>query len=219
VQPEEHRLARSAEEVFLAVGGHGIPRDDLVMLDAPLPIEGVLMNTRWLSLLPAPLLAIAIASPIALAGPTNVPLRGSLATHETLELFPADGVCAGSFAKGTTAVIGAASQLGRVSGRGTDCINIVGGSPNLPVFAFANGELTLTAANGDQLTVTYSGAFTPTTNDPTNPQAAIYAITGTFQVTGGTGRFANATGQGVLNGSENTRTFQGHLELTGTISY
>ena len=178
------------------------------------------MNTRWFSLVPAALLAIAIASPVALAGPTNVPLKGSLATQETLEFVPpppSDGVCAGSVAKGTTAVIGTASHLGRVSGRGTDCINMSGGSP--PSFAFTNGELTLTAANGDQLTVTYSGTFTPTTNDPTNPQAAIYAISGTFQVTGGTGRFANATGQGVLSGFENIRTFLGHLELTGTISY
>ena len=89
----------------------------------------------------------------------------------------------------------------------------------MPSFAFTNGELTLTAANGDQLTVTYSGAFTPTTNSPTDPQAAIYAIAGNFWVKSGTGRFAKATGNGFLFGSENTITRQGYLELTGTISY
>ena len=178
------------------------------------------MNTRWLSLLPAALLAIAIASPVALAGPTNVPFKGNLATQETIELFPSDVVCTGSFAKGTTAVIGNATHLGRVSGRGTDCINISGSPTNpLPSFAFTNGELTVTAANGDQLTFTYSGAFTPTTNNPTDPQAAIYAIAGNFWVKSGTGRFAKATGNGFLFGSENTITRQGYLELTGTISY
>jgi hypothetical protein len=182
-------------------------------------MKGVLMNTRWLSLLPAALLGIAIASPVALAGPTNVPLKANVATQETLELFPSDVVCAGSLAKGTTAVIGNATHLGRVSGRGTDCINISGGSPTLPSYAFTNGELTVTAANGDQLTLTYSGAFTPTTNNPTDPQAAIYAIAGNFWVKSGTGRFAKATGNGFLFGSENTITRQGYLELTGTISY
>ena len=177
------------------------------------------MNTRWLSLLPAALLTIAIVSPVALAGPTNVPLKANVATQETLQLFPSDGVCAGSFAKGTTTVIGNATYLGRISGRGSDCINISGGSPTLPSFAFTNGELTVTAANGDQLTLTYSGAFTPTTNNPTDPQAAIYAIAGNFWVKSGTGRFAKATGNGFLFGSENTITRQGHLELTGTISY
>ena len=175
------------------------------------------MNTRWLSLLPAALLAFGIASPVALAGPTNVPFKGNLATQETLELFPSDAVCAGSFAKGTTAVIGNATYLGLVSGRGTDCIVIAGGSPTLPSFVFTNGELTVTAANGDQLTFTYSGAFTPTINNPTD--AAIYAIAGKFSVKSGTGRFAKATGNGFLTGSENTITRQGYLEFTGTISY
>ena len=178
------------------------------------------MNTRWLSLLPAALLALGIASPVALAGPTNVPFKGNLATQETIELFPSDAVCApGSFAKGTTAVIGNATYLGLVSGRGTDCIIITGGSPTLPSFAFTDGELTVTATNGDQLTFTYNGAFTPTTNNPTDPRAAIYAIAGKFWVKSGTGRFAKATGNGFLTGSENTITRQGYLEFTGTISY
>jgi hypothetical protein len=181
-------------------------------------MKGVLMNARRLCLL----LAIVIASPVALAGPTNVPFKGSLATQETLTpglLLTQTDVCYGSVFKGTTAVIGNVSHLGRVSGRGTDCIIITGYSLNLPVFAFTNGELTLTAANGDQLTFTYSGAFTPTTTDLTDPQHVIYAIAGNFWVKSGTGRFANAMGNGFLIGSENTSTFQGHLELTGTISY
>jgi hypothetical protein len=188
------------------------------------PMNGVLMNTRWFSLGLAVLLAVAIASPVALAGPTNVPLKASLAAQETLipgAFLPPDDVCFGSFAKGTTTVIGKASHLGRVSGGATDCINVLV-PDNPPSFAFTNGALTLTAADGEQLNVTYHGTFTPVGIDPSDPQTVIYAITGTFEVKGGTGRFANATGQGVLDGLEKIGVlppFPAQLELTGTISY
>jgi hypothetical protein len=171
---------------------------------------GVLMNTHKL-LLPAAFLAIAISPSTVLAGPKDVPFKASVASQEILANFPQEGVCAGSFAKGTTAVIGKASHLGRVSGAGTDCINISdNGSP--PSFAFTNGELELTAANGDKLTFSYSGDFKPT-NFP------VYAITGTYKVTGGTGRFVHASGEGVLDGTENIQTLQGQLEFIGKISY
>ena len=177
------------------------------------------MNMRWLFQLPAALLAFAAASPVALAGPTNVPFKGNVAIQETIELFPSDVVCAGSFIKGTSVAIGNATHLGLVSGHGADCANISSGPPNLPSYAITNGELTVTAANGDQLTLTYSGTLTPTTNNPTDAQAAIYAIAGNFRVTSGTGRFAKSTGNGFLTGSENTITRQGYLEFTGSISY
>ena len=45
------------------------------------------------------------------------------------------------------------------------------------------GDVTFTAANGDQLTANIQGAFT-------SPATA----SGTYSFTGGTGRFANATG-------------------------
>ena len=78
------------------------------------PMKGVLMNRRWFSLPPAALLAVAVASPVALAGPTNVPLKASLATQETLipgAFLPPGDVCYGSFAKGTTTVIGKVSSV------------------------------------------------------------------------------------------------------------
>jgi len=189
------------------------------------PMKGVLMNRRWFSLPPAALFAVAIASPVALAGPTNVPLKASLATQETLvpgAFLPPGDVCYGSFAKGTTTVIGKASYLGSVSGAATDCINVLVPPGNPPSFAFTDGDLKLTAANGDQLNVTYHGTFTPVGIDPNDPQTVIYKITGTFEVKGGTGRFANATGQGVLDGLEKIGVlppFPAQLELTGTISY
>ncbi|EXI66598.1 MAG: hypothetical protein AW08_02503 [Candidatus Accumulibacter adjunctus] len=169
------------------------------------------MNTQK-TLLATGLMAIAIAQPTAWAGPKDVPFKASLAAQEVLALYPADGPCAGFFAQGTTAVIGKASHLGRVAGVGSDCIKLTHIGPP-PSFAFENGELTVTAANGDRLTLSYSGTFIPTAQPP------IYAISGLFQITGGTGRFAHATGSGFLEGTENISTFQGQLELSGKISY
>ena len=184
------------------------------------------MDTPMFRLFPAVLLAIAISLPTALAGP-NVPFKASLSTRE-LVFFgppsapppPLQGYCAAidsRFFAGTGAitVVGTASLLGRVTGGGTDCISYVTFGPP-PSFRFDNGKLTLRAANGDEVHAEYFGRFTPT--DPSQP-STIYAIEGTFVVKGGTGRFASAMGQGVLGGTENITTFQGLLELSGTISY
>ena len=159
------------------------------------------------SALPAVLLTAAAGCAPAWAGPNNVPFNARLATHETLSF---DGnVCA--LFVGTTTGAGTASHMGAVSLMATDCI-----TPNLPSFAFSNGKLTITAANGDELRASYSGTFVPL---PNSIPFTLYTISGTFTVTGGTGRFSNATGSGYLHGSENIVTRQGQLDATGTISY
>lgn len=58
------------------------------------------------------------------------------------------------------------------------------------------GSVTLTAANGDELRFDYVGRLDPATGRGT----------GTFTLTGGTGRFAGATGSG---------SFAALLDLTG----
>ena len=162
------------------------------------------------SALPAVLLTAAAGCAPAWAGPTNVPFNARLATHETLSFDP--NVCtAYPFLVGTTTGTGTASNMGAVTLMATDCI-----TPNPPSFAFSNGKLTITAANGDELRASYSGTFLPL---PNSIPFTLYTISGTFTVTGGTGRFSNATGSGYLNGSENIVTRQGQLDATGTISY
>ena len=79
--------------------------------------------------------------------------------------------------------------------------------------AFSNGDLVLTAANGDQLHIVYSGNPVPT---PTPP---IAKLTGKFTIDGGTGRFAQASGTARSAASENFATGQGQLNLDGTIAY
>jgi hypothetical protein len=57
-----------------------------------------------------------------------------------------------------------------------------------PLFS-GHGSVTITAANGDQLTFDYEGLLNPLTGEGS----------GTFTFTGGTGRFANATGTGTFD--------------------
>jgi hypothetical protein len=67
-----------------------------------------------------------------------------------------------------------------------------------------------TAANGDSIFVSYSGMFGPITPAQISFQKAI-------AITGGTGRFAGASGSGILNGvvdlvkKQTTMTFEGSI--------
>ena len=72
---------------------------------------------------------------------------------------------------------GHATHLGRVSAEASQCTNGVTGE-------VANGVVTLVAANGDELYGTYVGG--PGSSAP---------VEATQTFIGGTGRFANATGQ------------------------
>jgi hypothetical protein len=63
------------------------------------------------------------------------------------------------------------------------------GPPDLTGFAHGMGSVTLTAANGDELTFDYVGVLDANTG----------AGDGTFTFVGGTGRFAGATGEGTFH--------------------
>lgn len=76
------------------------------------------------------------------------------------------------------------------------------------------GKLTITAANGDKITGDYSGSFIPLNTPP------MYSLSDAkFEITGGTGRFSNASGGADLRGSQNIQTGKGKIEADGTISY
>ena len=151
--------------------------------------------------------ASVAASSIAFAGPTNVPFKATLVTQEVLHFDPS--ICQAPSLVGVTTGSGHASHMGATTGIATDCATLTPAS----TFSFANGKLTLTAANGDEVRVDYSGSLSATATPP------IYAVTGTYRITGGTGRFSNANGTGTLQGIENLHTGQGQLQLSGAISY
>jgi hypothetical protein len=107
---------------------------------------------------------------------------------------------------------GTASHLGKVTLTSRDCI--IPMNQELTAFSFMSNQVVLTAANGDQIFATYSGTLIN--------QGGIGAISGGYQIIGGTGRFANATGAGTVQGIENvsfTGPSKGQVQLNGTIAY
>jgi hypothetical protein len=105
---------------------------------------------------------------------------------------------------GTSAMMG-----GKVVFIATDCI-----TPAPPLFNFSNGKFIVMTTSGDQIFANYSGQFVPT------GEGAKFVFSGaTFQITGGTGKFAKVSGGGTLSGSEDMITGTGVIKLTGRALY
>jgi hypothetical protein len=96
---------------------------------------------------------------------------------------------------------GEATHLGRYSLTAGETIDLATG-------AVTNGHFTLTAANGDTVSGTYSGQALPGLTG--------YVVSG--PITGGTGRFAGATGLLVWHGTLDPQALTFTDEITGTIS-
>jgi hypothetical protein len=73
-----------------------------------------------------------------------------------------------------------------------------------------DGTATLTAANGDQISLSYSGSAVV--------DAGKSMDTFTYVVTGGTGRFTDATGSGTVHVVSDLTTLRSILTFDGTIS-
>ncbi len=99
---------------------------------------------------------------------------------------------------------GNATHLGRLTDDQSHCA-----AP--PSLAFTDGQFAFTAANGDRLQAHVLRDFVPL--DP-----PLFTIDGHFTITGGTGRFAGATGGGDASGVQNLATGDATVSLVGTIS-
>jgi hypothetical protein len=77
-------------------------------------------------------------------------------------------------------------------------------------FAFT-GEMTLTGADGSQLFGTVSGQLLLR-------EFPIFDVVGSYEITGGTRRFAGASGDGGLTGELDFDADEASIELTGTVS-
>ena len=110
----------------------------------------------------------------------------------------------------TTAGTGNANQMGRIKSAGS--LTIVGEASCGNEVGFAvEMQDTFTAANGDTLMTAITMQLCPIA-------PGIYHGVGTYVVTGGTGRFAGATGSGVFDGTGNFNTGTIICALNGTIS-
>lgn len=135
---------------------------------------------------------IVLGGPATAAG--EVPFEATLAVREVVA-FTLLPPC---FAIGALTGSGIARPLGRVSAVSQDCINPLGefdpasGSYH---FASTGTGLVFKTADGSLLHATYSGTLSHRPGAP-------HEISGHFVITGGTGRYARATGGGTLSGYE-----------------
>ena len=130
-------------------------------------------------------LALAIISmPAAMADSDSRPFAGSASGVVT---FPMGTECqnyGGANVRTDSDATGTASHLGRTVLDGAHC------TPEMGVDTIA-GEITLIAANGDKVYLDYAGV-----NGPPDPVTLILISEVDYVITGGTGRFAGASGSG-----------------------
>ena len=100
---------------------------------------------------------------------------------------------------------GHATQLGTYSSHFRECFDPATG-------AVTDGSFTLTAANGDTVFGTHSGQVSPTAD----PSVIVYDDPGV--ITGGTGRFAGASGSVTQSGVANLATGEYRGTMTGSVS-
>jgi hypothetical protein len=132
------------------------------------------------------------------AQPT-VPIRGTC----ELAIQPAEPVGPGVIRQldvGTCRI----SHLGMTTMVSDKLINLAAGTQTT--------EVIFTAANGDLLHASGSG-----TNSMTAPGLVAFRVE--LTLTGGTGRFSDATGMVVSEGVANLANAQAHLTMAGTIRY
>ena len=139
--------------------------------------------------------SLAIASASAVAAQT--PFKGTVEAVET-------GTVAPPFRSIIREGTGTATYLGRYTEHITMVINLV--------FMSSTGAATFTAANGDTLTATVAGQATRTS--PTT-----LSIVEVYTVTGGTGRFADATGSFTLKSTVDQPTGVSSGTFSGAIDH
>lgn len=121
---------------------------------------------------------------------TEVPFKGRLEGRFTFEPEPAPSTFA---VVAFTSVAGQATHLGKFSIEAPHRVNLATQPPE------ATGAFRLTAPNGDTLTATFTGRGTPTATE------GVFSVVETATITGGTGRFAGATGSFVVERSVDLR--------------
>jgi len=142
----------------------------------------------------------ALALPMQASAEDRLPVKGSEAgTFQLLGPCETGGVVLEVTGDGHS------TELGNYSGRYRECLDPASG-------AVTGGTFTLTAANGDTVFGTYSGQASPTED----PSVVAYEDPGV--ITGGTGRFAGATGTLDQSGVANLASGEYSANISGSIS-
>jgi hypothetical protein len=117
--------------------------------------------------------AVSLASIAVSAVAAETPFKGTANAVETSQGFPIVTV--------TRNGTGTATYLGKYTSQAILQVNVLATPPT------ATGTATFTAANGDNLTTTVVGRSTLIT-------PGVLSVVEVYTITGGTGRFADATG-------------------------
>jgi hypothetical protein len=139
--------------------------------------------------------AMAIAAVGAATAGTEIPFKAKDSGSATVVGM------VGSVIETSDTATGEATHIGRYT-------MVAGEHVDLATGAITGGFFTITAANGDTLTGTYSGQALPGLTG--------YDVSG--PITGGTGRFAGATGSLVWHGTVDPVALTFSDVVTGTIS-
>jgi hypothetical protein len=152
------------------------------------------MKVRTLFVLMSVLALVGVdpAAAVAKRGGTDRPLKGSISGTSSLDLAAGTGTSQGS---------GTFSHLGKT----TYTLNITFVLTG-PTTVGLSGTGTLVAANGDQVFVTFTGTATVPSPVPAVGQQVDFTFVST--ITGGTGRFSDASG---------TTTSTGHQEVVSVV--
>jgi len=142
--------------------------------------------------------AVSLASIAASAVAAETPFKGTVNADETVVPSPPTA----SLTRDGT---GTATYLGRYTEHIVMTIH-------LPTLS-STGTATFTAANGDTLTATVLGQATPTTTP------GVLSIVEVYTITGGTGRFADATGTFTLHSTVNQATGLSSGTFSGAIDH
>jgi hypothetical protein len=141
--------------------------------------------------------AFAVASIVASAVAAETPFKGTVDAVETgVTVFPIRSI--------TREGGGTATYLGKYTEHLTGQINVV--------TRHLTGAATFTAANGDTLTASVDGQATPTT-------PGMLSVVEVYTITGGTGRFADATGTITLHSTVDQATGVSSGTLSGAIDH
>lgn len=140
--------------------------------------------------------ALVFAAPDAGAD-HSVPFKGK----DTFAASPAGPPGDGKVIHTVDSGSGTAAHLGRFTMVASETVD----TDSMTV---SDGTFTMTAANGDTVSGTYSGTI--------QPGLTGYLVCG--PITGGTGRFAGATGTIVFDGTFDPLTFTGSDVISGSIS-
>ena len=149
-------------------------------------------------------LVLLLAAPTATAEAMR-PFRADFTGQAVFTPTATPGVLAGA-----TSGAGRAAHFGRVSLSSTELLDFASAPGSL---LLRDGRMVMVAANGDELYWSYEGGGPLPRADGT----AVFS--GTFVITGGTGRFADAAGSGSFDGVGSVADGGAAIAYTGTISY